>query len=154
MTIDHHEAYQAREIIAVPIAVDIGLARPDSAGEDDIGIEAGAGHANRHVERSGLGDGTERFIQIGIDQSQSAMANLSQLTEQKSLCQFGESGYAVRRILGGVRRNDILFHDRPDSASHMSRMPVNGGTLQRFIRLTLRSEALGAPLPYRRRYRL
>ena len=53
MPIDHHEAHQAREIVAVPVAVHIGLAGTQCSAEHHIGIEPRAVHTDGDVEGRG-----------------------------------------------------------------------------------------------------
>jgi hypothetical protein len=70
------------EIVALPVAVHVRLARAQGAAEYDLRIKARAAHADGHLERGCDGDGAESFHRIGIDQAQPAVANFAQLAEQ------------------------------------------------------------------------
>ena len=111
VTVHHHQPRKPGEIVAVPVIIDVGLARAHGSRENHVRVEARIAHANGHIERHRIGNAAEGFVMAGIDQAQAPEANLAQLDEQHMPGEPGQGGYRLLRESRGVGGNDVLFHE-------------------------------------------
>jgi hypothetical protein len=95
MPIGDHQAHQAGEIVAMPVALHVRLAGAHRAGECDIRVEAGVAHTQGDIERRRRADAAEGSIQRGVDQAQAPVTYFAELRQQQGLCQPGQQRAAL-----------------------------------------------------------
>ena len=110
VAIDHHQAHQGGEVVALPVAVDVRPARAHRAGEHRVRIEPRIAHPDGDVEGALGRDPAEGFVAGAVDQAQPAVADAPHLQPQQRPCKARQRRDAFRGCAGVFGRNDVRFH--------------------------------------------